>query len=344
MRRRVVLSTIIVLPMLLLAAGCTAAPPKKSASPTPTEPAYVSTYEAPAATEIAPLRGTTVPAGSLAHPSLAAKIDNHEEARPQYGLDRTDIVFEELVEGGLTRYAAVWQSDVPDEIGPVRSIRPMDPDIISPFGGIIAYSGGQQIFVDMMMATPVKNLVFDYDTSGIFYRNDVHDAPHNVILRAKDVVGQSAALAAPQQQWAYSTDIATSTAALDGAPTGNIAVSFSPERYPNYTWDEATKVWLRNQEGSPDLDANGKQLQATNVITMRVDIDGTYGEVPKTVLTGSGAATVSTGGKTVNATWSKADAGSPIRFVDGNGVVVRLAPGNTWIELVPNGTGSVTLQ
>ena len=344
MRRKSVLATILVLPVILLAAGCTSAAPEKTASPTPTGPAYVSTYEAPAATQLAPLRGNTVPAGSMDHPSLTAKIDNHEAARPQVGLDRTDIVFEELVEGGLTRYAAVWHYDIPNEIGPVRSIRPMDPDIISPFGGLVAYSGGQEVFVNMMMNTPVRNLVFDYDTSGIFYRYDAHEAPHNVILHASDAVKQAADLGAPQQQYAYSTDIATSTAALDGAPTANIAIVFSSERFPNFTWDEANKVWLRNQEGAPDLDDKGKQLQATNVVTMRVDIDGTYGEVPKTVLIGSGAATVSTGGKTINATWSKANAGSPIRFVDGNGVVVRLAPGNTWIELVPNGVGSVTLQ
>ena len=130
-------------PRARLAAGCTSAAPRRS-RPTRPAPAYVSTYETPAPTQLAPLRGTTVPAGSLAHPSLAAKIDNHEGARPQVGLDRTDIVFEELVEGGLTRYVAVWHSDVPEQIGPVRSIRPMDPDIITPYGGIVAYSGGQE--------------------------------------------------------------------------------------------------------------------------------------------------------------------------------------------------------
>jgi hypothetical protein len=104
-------------------------------------PSYTSSYKAPDPTGLAPLRGTTVSAGSLANPSLAAKVDNHEEARPQYGLQFADIVFEELVEGGLTRYVAIWQSNIPVQIGPVRSIRPMDPDIISPFGGIVAYSG-----------------------------------------------------------------------------------------------------------------------------------------------------------------------------------------------------------
>ncbi|MDP3209308.1 MAG: DUF3048 domain-containing protein, partial [Rhodoglobus sp.] len=117
--------------------------------PVPT-PAYTSTYVAPEPTALAPLTGQVVAQGALTNPSIAAKIDNHEDARPQIGLNRADIVFEELVEGGITRYVAVWQSDIPDELGPIRSIRPMDPDIISPFGGIVAYAGGQERFVDMM--------------------------------------------------------------------------------------------------------------------------------------------------------------------------------------------------
>ncbi|MFT4230659.1 MAG: DUF3048 domain-containing protein [Microbacterium sp.] len=86
---------------------------------------------------LSPLRGTVVPESSITKPALAAEIDNHWDARPQWGLERTD-----LVEGGPTRYVAVWHSDVPDEIGPIRSIRPMDPDIISPLVGVVAYSGG----------------------------------------------------------------------------------------------------------------------------------------------------------------------------------------------------------
>src|SRR5690606_34918644 len=101
--------------------------PSSSASPS-SAPAYVDTYVAPEATEVAPLRGTTVPAGSVSGPALSAKVDNHPDARPQYGLEHTDVLYEELVEGGMTRYVAIWQSTVPELIGPVRSIRPMDPD------------------------------------------------------------------------------------------------------------------------------------------------------------------------------------------------------------------------
>jgi len=126
--------------------GCAPVEAMPAPIPTPTA-SYISTYETPAPTALAPLTGVEVLAGSVTNSSLAAKIDNHPGARPQVGLGRTDIVYEELVEGGATRYVGIWQSDIPAEIGPVRSIRPMDPDIVSPFGGIIAYSGGQQRFV-----------------------------------------------------------------------------------------------------------------------------------------------------------------------------------------------------
>jgi hypothetical protein len=183
-RRRAVRLAAALIPALLLLTACTSEKPSQTQTPSPTADAWVSTYKTPAPTELAPLRGTVVPAGSLTHPSLSVKIDNHEAARPQIGLERADIVFEELVEGGLTRYVGIWQSDIPDLLGPVRSIRPMDPDIISPFGGIVAYSGGQQMFVDMMKATPVVNAVFDYDRTGLFYRIGTRPAPHNVIVRA----------------------------------------------------------------------------------------------------------------------------------------------------------------
>ncbi|MEJ3403813.1 DUF3048 domain-containing protein [Rathayibacter sp. YIM 133350] len=325
----------------VLLAGCTGGAPSVTATPPPSGSAYVSDYSPPAATQLAPLRGTTVPAGSLAHPSLAAKIDNHVGARPQVGLERTDIVFEELVEGGLTRYVALWHSDIPDLIGPVRSIRPMDPDIITPFGGIVAYSGGQEQFVAMMQATPVLNVVFDYDDTGLFYRDDVHDSPHDVILHAKDAVDRHSDLAPPAQQFAYSTDAATSTAAQDGAATASINAVFSDERFPSFSWDDEHDYWLRSQEGAPDVDSNGDQLHAVNVVTLRVGIDWRYGEVPKTVMVGGGEAWFSTGGKTLHGTWSKADQAAGIRLADENGTTVRLAPGNTWIELVPTDGGSV---
>ena len=323
--------------MLLIAlAGCAVdLTPRPSASPT-----YESTYESPAPTEVAPLRGTTVASGSLAHASIAAKIDNNALARPQFALERTDIVFEELVEGGQTRYVAVWQSDIPELLGPVRSIRPMDPDIVSPFGGIIAYSGGQQRFVDLMRQTPVYNAIHGQsDTASTFFRSSAKPAPHNVLVKAQELLAQHTDLAAPAQQFGFSLDVPSSTAAKDGTPTAVVNYRFSASVGGSWTWDASQLAFLRAQGGGADLDTNGAQLKATNVVVLRVPVTGALG-VPKTEMIGSGEAWVSTGGATVHATWSKGSATSPIRLVDDNGVVVRLAAGNSWIELVPS-AGSV---
>jgi hypothetical protein len=327
----------VVVPVL---GGCAIERVAAAPAPTPT-PTYVSEWVAPEPTDTAPLRGTSAAVGAFAHAAISAKVDNHEEARPQYGLERADIVFEELVEGGLTRYVAVWQSDIPELIGPVRSIRPMDPDIISPFGGIVAYSGGQEIFVEMMQDTVVYNAIHgNSDTDDTFYRIDEKDSPHDVVVEAQVVVGQHADLAAPAQQFAWAFDAAGSTGAREGERISRIDAVFSDARYPSWQWDGAR--YLRSQEGAPDFDSNGAQLGADNVIVMRVGIDWTYGYVPKTVMVGAGEAWISSGGGTVHATWSKSDRNAAIRFVDDRGITVRLAPGNTWIELVPD-DGSVAL-
>ncbi|MDO9063032.1 MAG: DUF3048 domain-containing protein [Microbacterium sp.] len=315
----------------LAIAGCTAAP----TAPPPTSPgaAYVSAYEAPAVPVPAPLSGVAVKPGSLDHPSLAAKIDNHPDARPQTGLERADIVFEELVEGGLTRYLAVWHSHIPADIGPVRSIRPMDPDIASPTAGLLAYSGGQPQFVAMIQAT---ELVTATEGNPAFFRTTDNFAPHNLHVRAKQFVDANRDVAAPPpQHFAFSNRADDSSSARFGKRTTRIDVSFSTFSNPSWSWHRRDAAWRRTQSGAADLDASGRQLAATNVIVMRVAIDNSYGDVPKTVLVGSGDAWIGTGGSVLPVHWSKDSRTAPIRFTDAEGATVRVAPGNTWIELMP---------
>ena len=315
--------------LVLLLAGCVGEP-----MPVPT-PEYTSTYITPPPLVLAPLTGEILPEGTVLGPSLAAKIDNHVDARPQVGLEHTDLVFEELVEGGLTRYVAVWQSDVPAEIGPIRSIRPMDPDIISPLGGIVAYSGGQDRFVRAMKATGVYNAIHGQaDTADVMFRTDTKKAPHNVLVRAPALIALHADLPAPSQQFAFAPDRASSSAVRDGSPVASIALRFGAPSTPSWTFDPASGRYLRAQSGVADLDGAGAQLSADNVIVLRVPV-GNDGGVPKTLLIGSGEAWISSGGSTIAAVWSKPTQTGLIRLVDGAGNVVRLAPGNSWIELVP---------
>ncbi len=305
------------------------------------QPVWQSSYETPAPTVLAPLTGRTVEPDALDHPSIAAKIDNHPAARPQFGLEATDIVFEELVEGGMTRYVAVWHSTVPETFGPVRSIRPMDPDIISPLGGVVAYSGGQERFIAMMRDAPVYNAIHGQsDTADTFFRSKAKPSPHNVHVKAKEVVGQHKDLAAPAQHFAFSLDVPSSTAAKDGAPTARVDLRFGDSATPAWTWDAAAGTWARFMTGGAiDTDQSGAQLKATNLVIVRVPVTVSQ-DIPKTELIGSGEAWVATGGGVVHATWSKASATDTIHLVDDNGVTVRLAPGNTWVELVPD-RGSV---
>jgi len=322
-----------------VSAGCTSPEPVASSSPTPE---YVSTYETPPPVAYAPLTGVAVedPA-TLAHPSLAAKIDNHPDARPQVGLQATDLVFEELVEGGLTRYVAVWHSNVPAEIGPIRSIRPMDPDIISPFGGIVAYSGGQLRFVAIMQQTDVYNAIHGQkDTADVMYRTKTKAAPHNVLVKAPELIGMHAELAPPPQQYSYADAMAGATATREGQPVAGVDLVLGGSAHPSWRWDAASGRWLRLQDGAVDSDSNGAQLSAANVVVVRVPISNDGG-VPKTELIGAGEAWVLSGGGMVHANWSKTDRTAPIRLVDDTGAVIRLAPGNSWFELVPN-SGSVT--
>jgi hypothetical protein len=335
------LTSAVLLPVVLLATGCASAEPQPTDAPT--GEAWQSDWVAAEPTDVAPLRGTSVASGSTQHPSLAAKIDNHTAARPQLALERADIVFEQLVEGGITRYVGIWQSDIPELLGPLRSIRPMDADIISPLGGIVAYSGGQEQFVDMMQSTSVVNAVFDTDDTGLFYRDDDRDSPHDVVVTAQELVGRNPELGPPTQQFGYAAAGAGSSAAVDGAPVAVVNTRFSDARWPGWSWDAGAAAYLRSQEGAPDLDGNGSQLRATNVVVLRVGIDWTFGEVPRTILIGGGEAWVSSEGKSLHAAWSKESRDATIRLVDDNGVAVRLAPGNTWIELVPVEDGSVEL-
>jgi len=307
------------------------ASPSAAPIPTPT----------PTPVEYAPLSGAEVVPGSLKHPVLMAKIDNNPEARPQVGLNQADIVFEELVEGGLSRYLAVWHSVIPSKIGPIRSIRPMDPDIASPFKGLIAYSGGQYRFVMMMIHTNVKNMIHGSPgTEKYIYRTDSMIAPHNVLVRASKLVASKSKLAPPAPAFEFAQDGAVPTAVAVGKPAGRLVTSFSGGNSPSWKFNAADGVYRRFQAGgAKDTDEHKKQLTATNVVVQMVDESSEYGYVPRAHVVGKGVAWISTGGQTVKARWSKSKRTSMTVYKLASGDVVTLAPGRTWIELVPNTTG-----
>jgi hypothetical protein len=295
-----------------------------------------------------PLTGAPRPAGSAAHAALTVKIENTPDARPQRGLNGADVVFEELVEGGISRFAAVYHSQLPDVVGPVRSIRPMDPPLAAQFAGLFAYSGGQRPFVDALHASASQDVGIDRATSA-YYRDGAKVAPHNLMLHPAKALARADARhrSDPKALAAFATDAAGSTAATAGSPAGSLNLRFSTFEQPRWTWTGS--AWVRSERSTPAT-SSGERISAANVIVLRVAVHNTpYHDpigtpVPETVLAGaSGTGLVASDGRTVAVRWSKAGASGPLVLKTASGGTLRLAPGRSWIELVPQ-TGSVSVS
>ena len=331
--------------LILCLSGCSPTPGQSSkATPSPTTKPIV--YAA------APLTGILYEEGTnpdLAGPAVMAKIDNSEAARPQSGLNKTDIVFDEMVEGGLTRFLAVWHSQIPDTFGPVRSVRPMDPDIASPLGGILCFSGGQKIFVQAMAKTNVYSATeTNQQSARTFRRVKDREAPHNVFVLAHKLQHLHSDLAAPKDILEFAVDAAASSASLTGTAVTKLTVTF-PAAQPTYTWNATQGLWLRSYGRDKHVDvADGKQIHTANVVVLKTKIDRSYPDpkynhIPRTVLIGGGNGWLFSNGKKISISWTKAKRTDPIHLVDKAGNPVLLAPGNTWFELMPRDSGKLTV-
>ena len=276
-------------------------------------------------------------------PAMSVKIENSDQARPQTGLGSADVVWEEMVEGGITRFNAVFHSDVPPVVGPIRSLRPMDAAISGPFGGLFVFSGGQGQFVSQVARTGLTMLSHDGGNAG-FYRTSDRVAPHNVYGDTDTFLAAGRGQDPPPTQFEFGRDADDATA-LDGASTRRITIAF-PSANPGWAWDDG--VWKRTEDGQPATTADDGRITAVNVVVLRVQVrnsgatDPAGNPVPETILTGSGDAVVFSGGHRIEATWSKSETTSVLSLTTADGEPVLLAPGNVWVELVPVSGSSVS--
>ncbi len=303
---------------------------KKPASPPSTTS---TTSEAPTTTaaavgEPAPLSG--VPSGKEVEvrPALTVKVENTREARPLVGVQSADVVYEEVVEGGITRLAAVFQSQIPAVIGPVRSVRRTDQAIVRPIQGIFVYSGGARYAEDSIRAAPVVR--FNESSGGsAMFRERQRKAPHNLFLKAPEIFAKApTAVGPPAALFTYGSLPASAT------PAAAVDIGFTNNNAVRWVWDPAAKYWNRFFNGRPDLDSDGTQIHAANVVVQPVRYQGGTGTIgAEAELVGSGAVWVLSRGRVVLGTWQRDDADSPGELLDANGVVVALASGNTWVAL-----------
>jgi len=333
-------------------AACSGPEPQAPApvTVTPTiEPSRTAPPE-PVVPIVWPLTGVETPEVA-ARPAVAIKVENTTQARPQSGLEQADLVWETIVEFDVSRFVAVFHSQAPAEIGPIRSVRPTDPLIASPLHGLFVFSGGQAGILALLPGSGMQQISHDAGADGLF-RVRTRSAPHNVYGDIQSFWAQADAdhSAAPAQQFAFALRAEQASATLVGTPATTLSFRLSSASNPSWTWDAATGTWLRSEGSTPATVASGARLSAVNVVTVVAKHPNSgfaaqnNAAVPTYELVGEGEAMIATGGKTVMGTWRKAAQEAPLQVFGADGAPLLLAPGNTWVELVPAGSGSYAIS
>ena len=294
----------------------------------------------PAAKPVWPLTGRPLDdAGRGTRPALVVKIDNAPLARPQAGLGEADVVFEEVVEGGITRFLAVYHSRDAAPVGPVRSVRPIDPAIVTPLGGLFAYSGGAPKFQDMIRRAPVRLVGFD-EASAAYDKDRSRKAPYNLFTTTDRLFALAGGEQPPPRLFDYVKDGEEPWGPND-KPLSGFSVVMGQRTTAGWDWDAGAGLWRRSTNGTPHLDAAGRQLGFENVILQLVayrstgDLDAGRNHVPEADIVGSGGAFLLVDGKMIPGKWSKPDAATATRFQDEQGGPLRLRPGRTFVEFMP---------
>jgi hypothetical protein len=309
----------------------------KKAAPTTVRPRATTTTSTTAPRPggvIAPLTGLRdVTSGAAHRPALTVKIENTHAANPQMGLEQADDVYEEVVEGRITRLLAIFQSHVPAVVGPVRSVRRTDQSVVWPIGGIFVYSGGAPYAISSIETAPVA-LVDENRAGDAMFRDHSRSAPHNLYGRAAGLFAFGGKPVPPPPLFSYRA----AGAAVSGVPVTRLDVGLGAGFSVSYRWDAAHSLWPRSVD-DPSKEASDPHVAPANVIVMLVHYDGGVGVIGSEAdLVGSGDAVIFTAGHRIDGRWVRRDHSKPARFVDTAGATVRLTPGQTWVELAPIGT------
>jgi hypothetical protein len=271
---------------------------------------------------------------AAARPALVVKIDNNEKARPQSGLNAADIVFEEIVEV-QTRFAAVFHSRGADPVGPIRSGRTQDIDLLGSLSQpLFMWSGGNDAVTaaiedsDLINLSALKNSI--YDAVG-FFRADDREGPHDLYGTTTGAwtLAPDGAVP-PQQQFQYRGQFEAAVGEVAAGCTGDMDGLQVEWRY-----DGNSGLYARTTDGVVHEDALSGPITTNNVIVMVVEYLPSPADPrsPEAQTIGSGEVLVFTGGVLVRGTWSRADRLSPVVLTASDGSPILLAPGRTWVEL-----------
>jgi hypothetical protein len=272
---------------------------------------------------------------------VAVKIDNYGPARPQWGLDRADVVIEEQVEG-VTRFIALFHSRLPADVGPVRSARTGDLDLLSGMNRpVFGYSGANPGVTRWIESAAESGVLVDHTAQRrpCYRRSPERPGPHNLLLDpscAVDVAasgGIAPGAARPlwdvDPAWVPSGEImiandTTFTVEMDGVDVG-------------WMWDAASGTYVRFQDGEPHMSVGETQISANNLVELTaVHVPSVVdARSPHPITVGTGAAVVHRDGLSIEAIWSRASPYDEFEFfAPVSGASIPLDTGTTFVELV----------
>jgi Protein of unknown function (DUF3048) N-terminal domain/Protein of unknown function (DUF3048) C-terminal domain len=302
---------------------------------TTTEPAPTTTTTVAATTTtvpaepIYPLTGVKNPDPVLAaRPALIVKIDNAGGARPQSGFNEADLVFEEIVNDHITRFAMVFQSGDSDPVGPIRSGRLQDVALFTALDHpLFAWSGGNKTVTNEINNSELVNI--GPSKAAVYYRAKDRKVPHNLYSKTADLYTRTPPSAPPaKQQFTYRE----SGAPAAGSPSVGVEVKLDSIDV-RWDWDATDGVYYRKMEGNRHMDRNSGQVSTNNVVVLSMEYDPGISGSPDAQTLGKGEVFVFTGGNYIHGTWSRGDIHDPFSLVADDGKVIQLQPGRTFIEL-----------
>ncbi len=292
---------------------------------------------------LAPLTGLRVSAESVARRPWAVVIGNLENARPQAGLASADVVFEAPAEAGITRYMAIFQSQLPGKVGPVRSARPYFNDWASSFGALYSHSGGSREALTTLNSS-YGNLqnVDEFAHEQAYFRDTLKKAPHNLFSDSTKFFSYITNRGWEKSSFLPKLTFASAETSSTTPPTLNaltIKIPYDPAGYAvRYDYRPQDKAYFRTVGGSTQFEPlNNELLRVKNVVIMFTDIKPMAGDPQLKVnikTTGQGSALIINNGQVIKGFWNLPDIKSTLIFTDEQGKVLPLAPGNTWISVV----------
>ena len=272
-------------------------------------------------------------------PVLVVKIDDTTNAHPQVGIEDADIVYIEQVEGGLTRLAAFFSSKIPSQIGPVRSARISDVELLAQYGHIgFSYSGVQRKMRPVIDAANFQDLGAQNHGSTIYTTDSNRTPPYAMVLRA-DLLMQFAKEHNLQIEGSKKMGWNFGDAPQGGIAINSVHLSWPANSYDAH-WSQSAGRWLLDHAGTSDIAASGFHLGPTTLVIQRVSItDSIYkdkvgGVTPFSQTVGSGSGYILRDGKYFEARWSRPDSLSGTTWTTLDGAEISFPKGQIWVALM----------